>query len=234
MVTNVIKHAQKFAEQWGEYIRQYNGKIHWRSKDKGIIIISHDSKRPMNGVDLNSSSPVDEQIKRLAYNIEEFPKVNCNRKREEEHSQQAGFVFDLLQDEDSVAIQSIREALNTKDIVFAGSEIVLYEGKGKFHTEHKQIMDVILVSPSQKRIYIVEMKKQKPSKNKNLSPNEQLQGYIKTYKEKEFFSSLCKLISCYSGYNVSEEYSMGGIIIQGYESNTRPDITFGEFVTFKF
>ncbi len=235
MVSNVIKHAQHFSEQWGEYILQYKGQIHWRSKDKGIIIISHDAQRPMNGVDLKSFSKLDMQIKKLAQNInEEFPKVNHSKKKEKEHSQQASFIFDLLTGNSVPAIQSIQSALKAEDIFFAGSEVVLYEGKGEFNTPHKQIMDCVLVSPSQKKIYIVEMKDKKPSKNKKQTTSEQLRGYLQTYGEKNFFSALCKLISCYCGQKISEEYGLQGIIIQGYKSELKPAIISDEFLTFKF
>ncbi|MBQ9615218.1 MAG: hypothetical protein IJR38_02630 [Selenomonadaceae bacterium] len=234
MVSTVIKRAQKFSEQWGEYILQYKSDIHWRSKDKGIIVISHNSQRPMNGIDLKLSEPIDIQIKSLAQNINEFPQVNRSKKKEEEHTQQAKFISDLIMRHPVPAIQAIQSALNTSDIVFAGSEVVLYEGKGKFKTPHKQIIDCVLVSPSRKQIYLVEMKKEKPSKNKKMSPYEQLYGYLQTYKDKDFFVSLCKLISCYCGQSVSEEYSMNGIIVQGYKSESKPTIMSDEFLTFKF
>lgn len=234
MVSTVIKRAQNFSEKWGEYIRQYKKDLHWRSKDKGIIIISHNSQRPMNGVDLKLSEPIDIQIKKLAQNINEFPQVDHSKKKEEEHTQQAKFISDLMICNPVPALQAIQSALGASDIVFAGSEVVLYEGKGKFKTPHKQIIDCVLISPSQKQIYLVEMKQKKPSKNKNMSPNEQLYGYLQTYREKDFFASLCKLISCYCGQSISEEYSMNGIIIQDYKSESKPAVISGEFLTFKF
>ena len=235
MVEKVIKRAKDFSAQWGKYIKRYKDVLHWRAKDKTIILISHSQERPMNGVELRLSEPIDKQIDALAHNITKFPIVDRSKKREEEHKQQAKFIFDLMQNKSSNALQAIESHLNAEDIVFAGSEVVLYEGNGVFHTERKQIMDVVLVSPSKKRIYVVEMKKLKPSKNKNMSPEEQLNGYIQTYGKKERFSALREIISCYSGENVTEKYSIEGIVLQGYSSNETPNVLKnGKYITFCF
>lgn len=227
MVEQNILQAEAFAVHWSKFITERPdvlAKIHWRSGNDGIQIISHMQEKPMNGgvfikePEKKSYSDVRDRLEHLLNN--DLADLHKKGQREAEHKLQASFITDLLNPRStSVAMKFLQTALGEEKLTFAGSEVVLYEKAVDSIFNQWKIVDVVMVSAT--KIYVVEMK---TPQNKQDNPLKQGQEYLAYYDADKIKPAFCRLISCYSNRYVNTDFPMELVVLKGYMPSKEPHI----------
>ena len=150
------------------------------------------------------------------FDKEFLEKLGFTADHSKEDELQAKFISDLLQNRNENLIWLYKH-LGEKQILFLGSEIILYENKSSKKSssnnksESRKRIDVVAVG--EKAIYIIEMK---DTSNSEDNPVKQVEGYINKYKNDVDFIKLLKMYADSYDIKFNEKLPLIGVTIKGY------------------